>query len=304
MQSKIPTIINTLIGSGFHLQNLSSKPSYLLLRVYRRDEFGIAQPYVLAYSGDTVLKAPAIAGLHKVALNDDAPLVIIGAAESAPADVPVLTLEQFTGRMGGAVTSVLPLEAEYPTQLAELGLNKKPPGLRGRTDDLFEAYVHAGLQFILQGRVIRYGQDRLFEAVPDGVVLGRESIQLLYDCKAYKNGYPISRDSIRQFADYVRTFHGRYESYVGRLHSFLVVSGKFQSDSTLEARSRELYSECQVPLAFMTAETLGQVVTLLNNAPRYRQSIDWNVVLSSVIIKTKAVQAQLRARKKDKIIVS
>ena len=43
MKSKISMIMNTLIGSGFQVQNVSSKPSHLLLRVYRRDEFGIAQ---------------------------------------------------------------------------------------------------------------------------------------------------------------------------------------------------------------------------------------------------------------------
>jgi hypothetical protein len=295
-------IMNTLIGSGFQVQNVSSKPSHLLLRVYRRDEFGIAQRYVLAYSGDSVLKGAAIAGLRKVAVNDDAPLVIIGTAEGAGPNIPVLTLEQFVGRMGGSIPSFLPLEAEYPVQLAQLGLNKKPQGLLGRTDDLFEAYVHAGLQFILQKKVIRYGQDRLFETVPDGLVLGRDSIQLLYDCKAYKNGYPISRDSIRQFGDYIRTFHQRYESYIGRLHSFLVVSGKFQTHAALEARSRELYAECQVPLAFMSAETLGEIVSLFVAAPRYRESIDWKVILSGAIIETKAVRTQLNARKKDKII--
>ena len=301
---KIPTIVNTLIGSGFQFLNVTSKPAYLLLRVYRADEFGIPRRYVIAYSGDNTLQAPAIAGLRKVATNDSAPLVIIGTAEKSDPTIPVLTLDQFVGQMGGSVPSFLPLEPGYPTQLAALGINKKPPGLVGRADDLFEGYVHSGLQFLLQRKVIRYGQDRLFETLPDGLVLGRDSVQLLYDCKASKNGYPLSRDAIRQFADYVRTFHQRYESYIGRLHAFLVISGKFQSDATLDIRSQELYSECQVPLVFMSAATLGEIVTLFANAPRYRSTIDWKVVFSATTIQTKVVKAQLGARKKDKIIGS
>jgi hypothetical protein len=301
---KISSIVNTLIGSGFQLVNVTSKPSYLLLRTVRTDEFGIRQPYVIAYSGDNTIGANGIAGLKKVAANDKAPLVIVGSAETSDVTLPILTLDQFVGRMGGSIPAFLPLEASYPAQLVELGFNKRPAGLQGRADDLFESYVHAGLQFIVQQKVIRYGQDRLFETVPDGLVLGRNSVQLLYDCKAYEKGYPLSRDAIRQFADYVRHFHQRYEGYIGRLHAFLVVSGKFQSDATLDARSRELYSECQVPLVCMTAETLGALVTLFAKNPKYRSSIDWIDIFSASAIDVKAVKAQLAARKKDKVIGS
>jgi hypothetical protein len=304
MERSLSTIVNTLIGSGFQLVNVTSKPSYLLFRVYRTDEFGIRQRYVFAYSGDSTLKAPAIAGLRKVAANDTAPLVIIGTAEKSDPTIPILTLDQFVGQMGGTVPTFLPLEPDYPAQLTELAFNKKPSGLIGKADDLFEAYVHAGLQFLLQRKVIRYGQDRLFETVPDGLVLSRNSVQLLYDCKAYKKGYPLSRDAIRQFADYVRSFHQRYESYIGRLHAFLVISGKFQSDATLDTRSQELYSECQVPLVFMSAATLGDIVTLFANAPRYRSTIDWKVVFSATTIEVRTLKAQLSARKKDKVIGS
>jgi len=301
---KISTIVNTLIGSGFQLVNVTSKPSYLLLRAARTDEFGIRQPYVVAYSGDNTIGASGIAGLKKVAANDKAPLVIIGSADTSDLTLPVLTLDQFVGRMGGSIPAFLPLEVAYPLQLVELGLNNRPAGLQGRADELFESYVHAGLQFIIQQRVIRYGQDRLFETVPDGLILGRNSVQLLYDCKAYENGYPLSRGAIRQFADYVRHFHQRYEGYIGRLHAFLVVSGKFQSDATLDTRSRELYSECQVPLVCMNAETLGEMVTLFAKNPQYRSTIDWKTIFSASAVDIKAVKAQLVARKKDKVIGS
>jgi hypothetical protein len=299
----ISRIINTLIGSGFQLLNVTSKPSYLLLRVYRTDELGIARRYVLAYSDNTITP-PALAGLRKVAANDHAPIVVIGKADKGDPAVPILTLDQFVGRMGGSVPTFLALEPGYPAQLTELGFNKKASILVGKADDLFEGYVHAGLQFLLQRKVIRYGQDRLFETVPDGLVVGRDSVQLLYDCKAYKDGYPLSRDSIRQFADYVRSFHQRYENYIGRLHAFLVISGRFQSDATLDTRSQELYSECQIPLVFMSAATLGEIVTLFAQAPRYRSAIDWKVVFSATTVELKSVKAQLSARRKDKVIGS
>src|SRR5262245_2143207 len=121
--------MNTLVGSGFQLLNATNKPSYLLLRVYRTDEFGITQRYVLAYSEDNVIKGAAISGLRKVAANDDAPLVIIGDADVVAPDIPVMSLEQLVGRMGGSIPSFLPLEREYRDHVAQLGLNKKPRGL-------------------------------------------------------------------------------------------------------------------------------------------------------------------------------
>lgn len=302
--NQVSTIIRTLVGSGFQLDNVSSKPSHLVLRAYRTDEFGIRWRYVIAYTGGNTLSGPAIAGLRKVASNDKASLVIIGTTRETHAEIPVISLNDFVGRMGGSIPSFLPLESEYAAHLSSLGLNKRPSGITGRTDDLFEAYVHAGLQFILQRKVIRYGQERLFEVVPDGLVFGRDSLQLLYDCKAYAKGYPISRDSIRQFADYVRNFHSRYERYVGRLHAFLVISGKFKSEGTLEERARELYSECQVPLVFMSADTMGNIVSLLASAPVFRQSIDWKIIFSATIVNVAAVKKDLAARRKDGVIRS
>jgi hypothetical protein len=99
-------IVSTLIGSGFQLENVSSKPSHLVLRVYRTDEFGIRWRYVLAYSGTNKLSTPAVSGLRKVASNDGAALVIIGSTEVTPGEIPVLALDEFVGRMGGSIPSL------------------------------------------------------------------------------------------------------------------------------------------------------------------------------------------------------
>jgi hypothetical protein len=53
--AKASTIVNTLIGSGFHLVNVTSKPSYLLLRAYRTDEFGVRQRDFLQSCEDSYL---------------------------------------------------------------------------------------------------------------------------------------------------------------------------------------------------------------------------------------------------------
>jgi len=296
------TIVKTLVSSGFELIRATRKPSFLAFQTRRIDEFGSEQRHLFAYSGEQKLSSADVSGLHHIANQDNAALIVIGAAESESKDICQISSQQFLARLGGAVYSFLPLEPEYPQQLSKLGQNELPDGLSGKADDLFEMYVHAGLEFLLQEKVVRYGQERRFESVADGLVSGRRSILALYDCKAAKDGYDINRDSIRQFADYINDFHRRYAEYIGRLHAFLVVSGSFQSPETLASRSDELYAECQVRLVFLYADEMGKIVELLADRPAFRRSLDWRKIFSSTLIQAVAVEKNLGARDRDKVI--
>ncbi|MDQ3817217.1 MAG: hypothetical protein M3362_05945 [Acidobacteriota bacterium] len=301
-KDQIPNIVRTLVGSGFVLEKVTRKPTYIAFDVYRSDEFGVRWRYLFVFTGGGRISSSDVDGLTRIAAHGKASLVIVGSTNSGRTDVPIITLKDFEGRLGGLIPSFLPLQSSYAAQLTTLGLNKLPSGLSGTPDDLFEVYVHSGLQFILQDKVIRYGQDRRGEVVPDGLVLSRNSFHLLYDCKAAKDGYEISRNSIRQFADYVDNFHRRYESYMGRLHAFLVISGKFKSDGTLEGRARELYAECKVPLVFLTATELGKIIALFADRPALRQSVDWPAIFSNVSVSVETVESSIKARERDKVI--
>jgi hypothetical protein len=210
-----------------------------------------------------------------------------------------LISKDLLARLGGPVLALLPLEPEFPDRLRILGHNELPAGMNGKPDTLFEEYGHAGLQFILQDRVVRYGQERLFEALPDGLVAGHQSPLMLYDAKAAKSGYEITSTTIRQVADYVRTFHARYEGFTGRLFAFVLISGHFQTEGSLEERSNQLYAECSVPLRTCTADALAKIIALLANRPSYRQAIDWKTIFSRAMITAEAVEENLTARLRD-----
>lgn len=303
MEIATSTIVRTLLGSGFEVTNVARKPSCLVFHARRGDELGVRTNYLLALSGENRLSRTDIAGLRRTATYRSASLVVIGEPpETDSDDLPVISTGEFLRKLGGAISSYLPLEPSYAEQLTTLGLNKLPLGLKGEPDDLFEEYVHIGLQFLLQKRVVRYGQDRRFETLPDGVVLGGKSLVLLYDCKAAKEGYEISRNSIRQFGDYVQSFHRRYEAYIGRVHAFLVISGYFQSPSTFDERSRDLQAECQVPLVFLTAEELGKIIQILVKQPTYRQSLEWKRIFAGGEVCAADVKKNLQARIKDGVI--
>jgi len=280
-ENEIANLMRTVISAGFEVTAVQSKPNYVVMELVRADEFGIRMKYILAYAGDGPIPGTDVEALQKLSSHKGASLVLVGCSGSA-GDVIVLTKADLFRRIGGIVTSMLPLEPEFGTQLVTLGKNQMPAGLHGSTDDLFEAYVHAGLQFLLRGRVLRYGQDRRFEAVPDGLVLSVPL--LLYDAKASDPRYEFDRTAIRQFADYVRQFHGRYEGYVGRLYSFVVVSHAFQDEGVLTARSNELYADCGVPMVCLTAEVLARMVSLFAGRPAFRAVVDWKEIFTSPIV--------------------
>jgi hypothetical protein len=299
----VPTIVRTLLSNGFRLIETVRKPSYLALTVRRIDEFGVANRYLIGCIAPTsYLHDGDVEALQKLARLQNAALVVVGTTAAPHPNLTVLSQSEFLDRLGGPVTALLPLEPEYANQLQTLGHNQLPSGLSGKSDDLFEEYVHAGLQFLFQERVLRYGQERRFEAVPDGYVPGRRAPLMLYDAKAAKDGYDVSTTTVRQFADYVTQFHQRYETYTGRLYCFLAISGHFQAETTLHQRDNELYASCGVPLRFITAGDLSRIVTIFAEHPTYRGAIDWKTVFATTMITAETVNQHLNARLRDRII--
>lgn len=298
----IPDLVRTLIAAAFELTKVERKANFLLFHLARPDEFGIAIRYLLAYSGQEKISSGAQQALQKLAAREGASVVLVSDSHTSSGKLVLLTKDELLGRLGGAVNSMLPLEPEYPAQLELLGYNKLPSGLKGKPDDLFEAYAHAGLQFLWRGRVIRYGQERRFEAVPDGLAVGSMAPFLLYDCKAADTCYEFSATTVRQFADYINEFGRRYYAYLGRLHCFLAISSAFQDKDTLRNRSDELYGKCGVPLVCLAAKDLARMVSLFSKHIALRSVVDWTDILRSPIIDYDRVEAGLQARIRDGIV--
>ena len=295
-------VFRLLVGSGFTIIEAIPEPNYHLFDVTRTEQLGVKVRYRIAVASGRMSRSDTD-WLVRDAARLGAALVLVGDVDQTLTDTAVLTYAQLVDRLGGPMFSVLPLAPEYPARLAVLGDNRLPMGLRGTPDDLFEHYVHAGLQFLFRSRVIRYGQERRGEPVPDGVAIGPSAPLARYDAKAAKGGYAMSMEAVRQFSDYVLDFHKKYESHVGRVDFFLVVSGSFADDEEqLAARARTVQAKCGVPLAFLTAETFGGLVRLLVREPVYRPTLDWGLIFARPVVRLSDAQEQLRSRAKDGVL--
>jgi hypothetical protein len=282
--------VRTLFANGFQLRKVLSEPGYALVIAHRLDEFDVAQRYCFAIFEDefspTQVEIVQIAAKHYAAEP-----VLVG---PGMADVPTLEWERFMSLFGGPVFSRKPFEPQFREHLRELGRNRLPEGVEGKADDLFELYVKEGLGFILGQRVVRLGQDRRFQSRPDGLALPSQGFYALYDAKAARDGYEVDQNGVRQFGSYVTEFHNRYSTYRQRLNSFLVVSGKFkQRDQALDRRSKDFLAEYRVPLCFLTADALGEMIEILSQKPVVRQAINWSRVFSDSVARPSLVRKEV-----------
>ena len=289
--------MRTLVFAGFVPETVERHPGFALLHMTRFDEFGARHRYAFALADERALAEAEIGSARIIAEDRGEQLVVIG---SARADVTAVPWERFANLFGGPVSATSALEPGFTEALRTLGRNELPPGLVGQPDDLFEEYVRAAFEFIFAGRVIRYGQERRFEKRSDGIALPNDRFRALYDAKAYEHGYPVTADSVRQFASYIEEFKQRYEPYIPRQHAFIVVSATFaQGEAALRNRSTELLAQCGVPLACLTAEVLGEIIRMVSAEPAARRAINWPLVFSRAVVDAKMVSTEIEAIRND-----
>lgn len=237
----------------------------------------------------------------KAANYAKANLVLIGPQKFD--GVACFTWDEFTAKLGGPVLTWDVFDEKYAENLVTLGYNRLPDGLTGKPDNLFENMVKAGLRFVLANRTVQFGQERLFEKLPDGVAFLDARTPLLYDCKAYTKGFEISADDIRRFADYVAGFNRKYTGYFDSIHSFLVVTGEMaDSIRSVRLRAAELRAACNTQLVLLEAAELGGIVRLLSEHPIARRSLNWRLLMSDTVLTERAVREDLQRVLKDGLL--
>lgn len=299
-KARVSVCVRTLVGNGFVLERVYSNPSYVVLDLVRCDEFGIQIPYRVVICL-TSMRQETVKRVEKEARKDGHRLIFV--ADDLTSAHTSMSAADFLNRLGGPVSSWSVLEPGFAEALSTLGQNRLPTGWKGDPDKLFEDAVKDSLQFIFGSRVAQYGQQRLFESLPEGVVFPQRDTMVLYDCKAYEKGYPISRDDIRRFASYVKDFDQRYGDLLGPPYAFLVISHSFaDSVESIQSRARQLFELCRVQLVAVTTQELAAAISLLAKCPAFRQAINWKAVLTSVLFDASDIEAELKRITEDGLV--
>lgn len=294
----LATIIRTLLVDGFHLDTFRRSHGHVILNLHRYDRFGVVILYSVALF-DEPAHTTALQGFFQaVEYERRRPLVV---APAAAADVYFITPERFLSLLGGAVDHSLIRHPHLADVLDSLGRQKVAEGMVGDPEELLEDAVAGCLQFLTGQRARRWGIDRRFEALPDGVLPG--ALVLLYDAKSYSDPYAVNADDMRRFADYVNDFNGRYGAYLGNVYSFVIVAGEFaQDEHQRERRSLELYAACRSPLCYVTARTLGTIVEIVRERPHLRPAMDWGPLVATPTLTTNLIDAEMRRLTKDNLL--
>jgi hypothetical protein len=294
-------IVSTLITNSFHISKVERVPGdNNIINVYKFDKLGAEIRYSILFSNlsetDTIVKF-----LKKIAKRYNS-LPIIVDDNIKTDECKCYTKAEFYKTLGGYVSTGLVLIPNLSDVLNELGHNNLPAGLTGEPDDLHEIYIAECMQFIMSSPTKRYGKDRLFESLPDGVVLGKDKYMILLDSKAYTKGFDFSADDIKRFSSYISDFNERYAQFFGAIFTFIVVSGKFNdSIGSIQKRSEELYKLSNCRLSCIESKVLGEIVELLRATPKIRNSINWKNIFTETIVEKKHVQREIKRIDKDKI---
>jgi hypothetical protein len=295
-------ILSSLMINGLRIESMTRpNQSSLLCTVYKFDKLGAAIRYTFLFSSEQV-NEPLVQILKTTASGTQSlPILICDVVFGN--DVKQFSMRTFFESIGGWTNTGLILIDGLPDIIDELGHNKCPAGLTGSPSDLLEIYTKEALQYLLDSPAKRYGQDRIFESLPDGLVLGKNRLNILFDAKAYAEGYSVSADDVKRYTSYVQDFNDRYSSFVGRVYSFTIVTGRFiDSSESLQNRRDELYRLCQTQLSCITARTLGNLVQLARPQSTFVSSVKWVNIFSQNMITEKMLEDELTRIKKDNIL--
>jgi len=300
-KEEISNFVSTFITNGFEIEQMERFPKgNIIFNILKLDKLGAVVKYSILFTKDKDESSLTDSLITFSKTFASKPLIISDNFVSVNCTTHIF--QKFYDFFGGIINTGLILIPNLPDILEELGLNKLPAVLQGDAFDLHELYVKECFQFILQSPTRRYGKDRLFESIPDGIVICKNGMMILYDSKAYSKGFDFTADDIKRFASYVDEFNKRYSAVLGKVFTFTVITGKLNpTQKTIGNRSKELYKKCNCNLSCITSRELGNIVQLLQKEPDIRVSILWKNIFAELIIDAALVQKEITRIKKDNL---
>jgi hypothetical protein len=266
----------TLLLAGYEIDNSRRQPAHIEILCHVTSALGARINYLLAITDLDEFGEQDIETLKDVARRDGRALVLVAAQSGAKQ----LGWIDFLDALGGAVPSWRALTAEYPANLMAAARNEAPAGFEGEVWRLFEDLVADGLEFCFGRNVRRLGARKRGQRVSDMISQIPDGGVLVIDAKASSAAFNATVSELRPLIEYTNVQRLRQRGH-NEVFASVVVSSDFAQDArALNETSRMFLAETTVPVAFLPASTLVELVETLAAKPGIRTGVHWRRLLA------------------------
>ena len=280
----------TLLLAGYAIENSRRQPTHIEILCHKTSALASDVRYLLAITESESFSEHAVQELRRIAGREGRSLVLVGANAT---DLQ-LGWADFLDALGGAVPSWRALAPEYENNLLTTGNNKLPAGVTGEAWRLFEDLVADGFELVFGRKVRRMGARKRGQRVSDMITQVPDGAVLVVDAKASAGRYSASISELRPLIEYTRMQRLRQRGH-NEVFAAVLVAPTFEQDASgLLGISKQFLTETGVPVAFLQAELLGQMVTSLSQRPDLRTAVHWRALFSGGLIDARDFQSELK----------
>ena len=292
----IAVATRTLLAAGFIVTGSERHPSHVEIYCERASTFGASVRYLFAITPKGRFDKENLSGVDSTANSEGRTAVFVGPRT----DKLQIGWDVFLARLGGAIPSWRALGKEYGDHLKRASLNQPLAGLAGEAWQIFEDLVGDGLEFCLGRRVRRFGGRKRGQAVSDMVAQFPDLALEVIDAKSARRGFDAQWTNLRALVEYTRNQKAR-QTGNNEVFGALIVSSSFkQKEQSLLETSIRFYAETSTVLAFLSAETLSEMVRELRNQTDMRNSLHWRRILAGGLVSPKGIRDEIRRAKEQR----
>jgi hypothetical protein len=274
------TATRTLLASGYVITSTDPHPTHIEFDCERPSRLGAILRFRMGFTAGNEFDSTTLKAMRNTADSAGRAAIFV----SMRGGNGQVSWTEFVNVLGGAVPSWRALSSQYPAALMTAAKNKIPQGMSGEAWAIFEDLVADGLEFCFGRKVGRFGGRRRGLRVSDMIAQLPDSSLVVVDAKAYEAGMNVTWPALRALVEYVEQ-QKQYQQRRNEVVAALIVSSTFQRNSSALAKAvSNFLGETRVPLCFIAAKTLADIVSGVTKMPDFRNSISWKLLFTGGLI--------------------
>lgn len=278
MSSRPDTAIatRTLIAAGFTVIGAERHGTHIEIDCSHTDFLGFTVQYRVAIFDADEPPSAEVSIIHHSSQKDNRVPIVVAASSGEG----WLLWVDFLDSLGGAVPSWRALDSSFGNTLLTLAKNQSSEAEQGEAWLDFEEATADAFEFMLGHRVSRLGGRRRGKKVSDLLAQMPDGRILVVDTKAYRDPFDASSGSLRPLQEYTARQVTRQRG-TNDVAGAILVANEFKQDETGLARiAGDFQAQSRVPITFVCAGTLVQLVESVARNVTLRSAIRWPALLS------------------------